>query len=57
MLHTLLSRRRREEARVDAFLHAILLSEGYTLDPHWELQPVRTDTVAFPRILLLGTPL
>lgn len=66
MFRTMLSRRRREDARTDAFLHAIRLSDRYTVDPAWELQTVpdgapqpgtgwRTDTVAFPSIILAGT--
>jgi hypothetical protein len=38
MLRSLLSRRRREDERVDNFLHAIALSARYTLDPTWQLQ-------------------
>ena len=57
MIRTLLSRRAREDARVDDFLHAIHLSATYRLDPSWELQRVPTDTVAFPRIILAGTVL
>lgn len=48
MFRTLLSRRRRETARVDAFLHAIHLSATYTLDPHWTLRPIADDTHALP---------
>jgi hypothetical protein len=51
MFRTMLSRRRREAARVDAFLDAIRLSERYTLDPRWELQRVE-DTVALPLSLV-----
>ena len=61
-------RRRAEDARVAAFLHAIELSERYPVDPDWQLQQVpdepyrwpaalSTDTVAFPRISLAGTVL
>ncbi len=59
------SRRRAEDARVASFLHAIRLSDRYTVDPDWQLQtvpddvpaPARslTDTVAFPAIILAGT--
>lgn len=62
MLNYLLpSRRRAEAARVARFVHAIKLSERYAVNPDWNLQPVpdtdagRTDTVAFPRIVLAGT--
>jgi len=69
MLTYLIRRRRAEDARVARFLHAIELSGRYAVDDGWELQIVpdeqstqpvagwRTDTVAFPRILLAGTPL
>lgn len=58
MLRTLLSLRRREDARVDAFLAAITLSDRYTLDPRWELQPVEDDVQPLPMSLvtLLVTP-
>lgn len=44
MIRNLLTRRAREDARVDAFLDAIDLSDRYTLNPHWELQRVEDDT-------------
>jgi hypothetical protein len=40
MLRSLLSRRRREDQRVEDFLHAITLSARYTLNPEWQLQAV-----------------
>lgn len=52
MIRNLFTRRRREDARVDAFLDAIRLSEEYTLDPHWTLQPVPADTAALPLSLV-----
>jgi hypothetical protein len=58
MLRTFLSRRRLEDARVDAFLDAIRLSETYTLDPTWQLQrvddaaPLEDATVALPMSLV-----
>lgn len=66
MFRTLIARRRREDARVTRFLHAIELSGRYTVDLNWELQQVpdepapapaswRTDTAAFPAIILAGT--
>lgn len=60
-------RRRTEDARVARFLHAIELSARYAVNPDWTLVPVpdeepapvssswRTDTVAFPAIILTGT--
>jgi hypothetical protein len=68
MLANLLPSRRRAEARrVERFLHAIHLSERYAVNPDWNLTPTtdeapqwpadRTDTVAFPRIILAGTVL
>jgi hypothetical protein len=48
MFRTMLSRRRREDARVDAFLSAIELSATYTLDPRWELQRVEDDAHPLP---------
>lgn len=60
MFRTLLSRRAREDARVDDFLHAIALSARYRVDPDWQLlaapaddspQPVE-DAVALPAGLL-----
>jgi hypothetical protein len=63
-----LTRRARhaESARVDRMLHAIALSGRYTVDEEWTLHTVpdedpapvagwRTDTVAFPAIILAGT--
>ena len=55
MFRIITRRRRAETARVDAFLHAIALSERYTVNPEWQLQTVPTDTVAFPRIIMAGT--
>lgn len=52
MFRTILSRRRREDARVDAMLDAIRLSERYTLDPTWQLQTVHDDTAALPLSLV-----
>ena len=73
MLANLLpSRRRREAARVARFVHAIHLSARYAVNPDWTLHQVpdeepeprhpwladsRTDTVAFPAIVLAGTVL
>lgn len=66
-MFTLTTRRRRaEDQRVHAFLHAITLSERYSVDPDWALQQTPDEpaqwsaadaTVAFPRILLTGTVL
>ena len=50
MLHSLMSRRRAEDIRVDQFVDAIRRSEFATVPT-----PARTDTVAFPRIILAGT--
>lgn len=54
MLRTLLSRRRREDARVDDFLHAIALSARYTVDPDWQLHtvPDTDDTHPLPLSLV-----
>lgn len=53
MIRTMLSRRRREDARVDAFLAAIRLTgRGHTLDPAWELQAVPDDTQELPMSLV-----
>lgn len=62
MLTFITRRRRSEDARVAAFLHAIELSDRYAVDPDWQLQQLeddapqlagwRTDTVQFPRIVL-----
>lgn len=52
MFRALMTRRARENARVDAFLHAIDLSEQHTLDPRWELQRVDDDTQALPLSLV-----
>jgi hypothetical protein len=49
MFRTILSHRRREDARVDAFLDAIALTgRGHTLDPHWQLQHVEDDVQPLP---------
>jgi hypothetical protein len=66
MFRIITRRRRAENQRVAAFLHAIELSAEYAVDPDWQLYAVeddapeldwRTDTVALPTILLAGTPL
>ena len=46
MLRTLLTRRAREDARTDDFLHAIALSARYTVDPDWALQHVPDEQPA-----------
>ncbi len=48
MIRTLLSRRRREDERVDNFLHAITLSARYTVDPDWQLRTVPDMQPATP---------
>jgi hypothetical protein len=68
MFRTITRRRRAEDTRVAAFLFAIELSARHHVDPDWQLLRVpddapqqvagwRTDTVAFPRIVLAGTAL
>jgi hypothetical protein len=51
MIRTVLSRRRREDQRVDDFLHAIALSERYTVDPDWQLHAA-DDTHPLPLSLV-----
>lgn len=53
MFRTLFARRHREDARVVDFVRAMHLSERYTLDPAWELQPVPDDTQALPTSLVV----
>lgn len=58
-MFTMTGRRRREDARTDAFLAAIALSDRYTLDPRWELRPVPQDDVhplPLSLVTLLVTP-
>jgi hypothetical protein len=48
MLRNLITRRRREDARVERFLHAIELSARYSVNPDWSLQSVPDDAPAAP---------